>query len=261
MTRSPIVDLQTETPIARVRMLDAKAGNPFTPALIDGVVEALNRVGKDQTARVVILEGLTTHFCTGASADRMLGPRNARIEQTWRLLTAVFDCPVPVIAAAQGNAYGGGLLLALCCDATVLNEQSRYAANFLMYGFTPIGGATHLIPETMGPALGNEMLYTGRTYLGSELSARGAGPAVTKHDQVLAEAQNLAVRFACAPRRSLELLKSTLVSPRRAAAEVALKNETAPHEESVGDRQIRMRVRQSIRGQSPLPTEGPWDGI
>jgi polyketide biosynthesis enoyl-CoA hydratase PksI len=173
----------------------------------------------------------------------MLGGPQERTWQLWALVESVMDCPVPVVAAAQGHALGGGFLLALYCDATVLSDRSRYSANFLAYGFTPTLGATYLLPAKLGAALGTEMLYSGRGLRGRELSDRGGGVVVARHDQVPAEARRLALRIAQAPRDCLERLKAQLVRETRAQAESAMAREIPDHEATIGGDEARRRIR------------------
>ncbi|MET7878909.1 polyketide synthase [Micromonospora profundi] len=241
------VTWRCEPPLAFVEMQDSAGGNGLSPELVDGLIAALARAAETPEVRAVVLGGGSDFFCAGASADRMLGPREGRVTRVWELLCAVLDCPLPVISSAQGHAFGGGLLLALVCDAAVLSRRSRYAVNFLLYGFTPIGGATHLIPAVMGPKLGAEMLYTGRTYRGQELAERGAGVRIVEHDAVPREARRAAAQMSAAPRVALELLKAQLSAPLRAGMAAALQAESPAHEATVTGAEAEWRIRQIQR--------------
>jgi polyketide biosynthesis enoyl-CoA hydratase PksI len=214
-------------------MSDETGRNLFSTELFEGLTDSFRQIAHNPDIRAVVLRGADGYFCSGASLERMRGPVEGRVDQVWQVLQSVFDCPVPVIAAVDGHAYGGGLLLALCCDMAVFSRSARYAANFLMYGFTPVGGASYLVPASMGSRLGSEMLFTGRTYRGDELEQRGAGPLITDHERVFDEASRTALRTAAAPRRSLELLKAEVVGPIREATEAAVWRERPAHEETI----------------------------
>ncbi|MEU6263780.1 polyketide synthase [Saccharopolyspora shandongensis] len=242
MNTAVVVD-DVVAPVATIRLADPAGRNRLSVELRAEVIAALRKAAADPAVRAVVLAGLPDIFCAGASAEQMLGTRDQRIVAMWEFLTAVIDCPVPVVAAARGHALGGGFLLALYCDVTVLSERSRYAANFLTFGFTPVLGATHLLPAKLGQALGTEMLYAGQSYRGGELAARGAGVRVAAHDEVDAEAQRLALRIAQAPREAVELLKAQLREQARAAAETALAREIPDHEATIGSAEARRRIR------------------
>jgi polyketide biosynthesis enoyl-CoA hydratase PksI len=243
LSESGPVVLLLAPPLATIGLRDVANHNRISPQLRTSMIAALRQAAADPEIRVVVLEGLPDIFCAGASIDRMLGSQQERTGEVWELLRSVLDCPIPVVAAVQGHALGGGFLLTLYCDVTVLSERSRYSANFLTYGFTPILGATYLLPSSLGSALGTEMLYTGRSYRGRELADRGAGVTVTSHDKVCAEAERLAFRIAQAPRHCLELLKSQLTEPVRDRARAALDRESPDHEATITSDEARWRIR------------------
>lgn len=237
------VETRVEGPLAFVRLCDGRGRNRISAQLRLATITALRDAGADRRIRVVVLEGLPDIFCAGGSVERMLGSRHGRVVEVQELLDAVLDCPVPVVAAARGHALGGGLLLALYCDVAVLSESSRYACNFVTFGFTPSLGATYLIPAVMGRALGTEMLYSGRTYRGRELAERGTGVRVTAHDAVDAEARRTALSVAQAPREVLTRLKLQLVRPFRERLAVAARDEAGDHDSTITSAEARRRIR------------------
>lgn len=242
------VELHTEAPVATVRLCDEAGSNRFTPELRAGLIAALRAAAADPAVRAVVLEGAPGVFSAGGTTERMLGTHEQRVVELWEMMRAIADCPVPVIAAVQGHALGGGLLLALYCDVAVLNERSRYAMNFLAFGFTSILGASHMVPAAFGRALGAEMIYTSRSYTGRELRDRGTGMRITAPESVLAEAHRIALQAAQAPRPAMELMKSQLVRAVLADAEAALEQEIPDHEETILGEEARRRIR-GLHGQ------------
>ena len=95
------------------------------------------------------------------------------------------DCKIPVIAAMQGHAIGGGFSLGLFADFVLLSRESIYTASFMKYGFTPGFGSTYIFPKKLGTVLGSEMLLTARKYRGEELKKRGASFEVYPRAEVL----------------------------------------------------------------------------
>ncbi|MFI1018585.1 enoyl-CoA hydratase-related protein [Streptomyces sp. NPDC020965] len=226
----PRIEVAREGALVRISMQGGGQHNQLDSSSCAALADAFATAVDDPATRVVLLKGTPTFFCSGAAPELMQGDGRDRADQWGRLLLAVLDCPLPTVAAAQGCALGGGLLLALSCDVKVLSQSSRYAANFLVHGFTPIGGS--LVPAAMGSTLGSEMLYTGRTFRGRELAERGAGVQVVPHEDVDREANRNAARIAQAPRRSLELMKQQLSSGTRDKVKSALAGEIAAHLES-----------------------------
>ncbi|MGA6161808.1 enoyl-CoA hydratase-related protein [Amycolatopsis magusensis] len=235
--------MTTEPPIAVVRLDDEQGRNLLAEPVRTALVAALESAGAERGVHALVLCGRDDVFCAGAPARRMLAGPRERGDEMWELVRAVLDCPVPVVAAAQGHALGGGLLLALYADITVFSERSRYSAAFTRFGCTPTLGASYLLPAKLGQALGTEMLYTGRAYAGRELAARGAGTRVTSHDRVEDAARRAARLLAGAPRQTVELLKARLAEPVRLAAREAFAQELPGHELTIGTPEVRARIR------------------
>ncbi|MFJ1751555.1 polyketide synthase [Kitasatospora sp. NPDC088134] len=231
--------------VALVTLHDPARRNRLTPTVLHRFPALLERTALDPAVRVVVLAGLPDVFCAGGDRDYLLrlatGERSALESEP--CVRAPLRCPVPVVAAMQGHAVGGGLLLGLFCDLAVFSERSVYHANFLQYGFIPCMGATVLLPARLGDVLGPEMLLTARGYRGAELRERGAGLRVTAHREVLPTALAEARRMARAPRAALELMKKRLAAPLHAATEAAIPEELALMRQCFTDPAVRHRIQ------------------
>ncbi|RQH19835.1 polyketide synthase, partial [Okeania hirsuta] len=133
-------------------------------------------------------------------------------EKVSELLTLALNCPIPVIAAIEGHALGGGFAIGLYADLIVLSQESFYASNFLKYGFIPGAGAIFILLKKLGLELGQEMVYTARNYRGEELEKRGVPFPVLPRKEVLKFAKKIANEIAEKPRLSLVTLKKYLIS-------------------------------------------------
>ncbi|MFI2710528.1 polyketide synthase [Micromonospora sp. NPDC018662] len=228
-----VVGLSWRGAVAVVTMADRRGRNTFGPALCTGLVGAVTRAAADERTRVLLVQGLPELFCAGGSQRELVrfaqGDGSFDEDDFFRVFA---HCPLPVVAAVQGHAIGGGLVLALYADVAVFSERSVYAANFMRYGFTPGMGATHLVPLRLGAELGAEMLYTARDYRGGELRDRRAPVRVVPHAQVPGVADEVARGMAAAPRASLELLKRELAAPLLAATDAAVAREAVMHRTS-----------------------------
>jgi polyketide biosynthesis enoyl-CoA hydratase PksI len=202
----------------------------------------MSSVAQCDDVRVIVLEGLPDIFCGGGSRDDLAGVTGRQSLDKWPFVRAAADCPLPVVAAAQGHAIGGGLLLALYADVTVFSETASYAANFMAYGFTPCLGASYIVPAKLGATLGAEMLLTGQAFQGRTLAQRGVASPIVPASRVLDHSRAIAVRIARAPRRSLEILKAVMAQAAREQAEVALARELPGHLETFSLPLVRERV-------------------
>lgn len=231
--------------VACLQMEDREGGNTFTQALVCGLADGVREAGEDAATRVVVLHGYGSLFCAGGTLEELVdiadGRRSFDEGAFYRLL---LDCPLPVIAAMQGHAMGGGLVFGLYADLLVLSRESLYGANFMKYGFTPGMGATELLPRKLGPVLAAELLFTARGYHGQALAARGLPCPVLPRAEVIPHALGLARDLADKPRVSLVKLKEALNAPLIEALPAAVRRERAMHEETFAQEGIRQRIHQ-----------------
>jgi polyketide biosynthesis enoyl-CoA hydratase PksI len=242
---SQVVHLAYPDPrIAVVEMADRENSNQFTRALVEELAECVAQAQRNPDARVVVVHGYGSIFCTGGTRDELLGIFDGHIRFDDVPLYRLFlDCELPVISAMQGHALGGGLILGLFADLVILAEESLYSANFMKYGFTPGMGSTLVLPEKLGPALAAEMLFTARGYHGGELARRGVPFPVMKRNEVAPAALRMAGELAGKPLASLKLLKRRLIESLAARLPAAVQAELEMHKISFAQPEIRERIQ------------------
>lgn len=216
------------------------------PAWVDGFAAALRGLTADEAVRVIVLEGAGRHFSAGASREALIDAAggDARHAYAARAARILAGSVLPMVAAAAGHATGGGLMIALHCDAVVLAEESLYGATFMSLGFTPGMGATQVMGDAFGEPLGRELLLTGRTMTGREIrdACCPLSHAVHPRARVLEHALSLARTMADAPRESLVLLRRNLAARRSAGLEDALRAEADSHARIFADDRFVARL-------------------
>ncbi len=105
--------------------------------------------------RVIVLTGNGRAFCSGQDLGDRANVANLDLERTLRdeyvpMLKAIFDCPVPTIAAVNGPAAGAGANLALACDVVIATESAVFLQAFTRIGLIPDAGGTYWLPRQMG---------------------------------------------------------------------------------------------------------------
>ena len=108
-----------------------------------------------KTARVIVLTGAGEAFCAGQDLGDRATAASADMERTLRdeyepLLKAIYDCPVPTIAAVNGAAAGAGANLALACDVCIAAERTVFLQAFTRIGLMPDAGGTYWLPRQVG---------------------------------------------------------------------------------------------------------------
>ena len=108
-----------------------------------------------ETARVLVLTGAGQGFCSGQDLADLSAQTTVDIEATLRdeyepLLHAIYDCPIPTIAAVNGPAAGAGANLALACDVVIAAQSASFIQAFTRIGLMPDAGGTYWLPRQIG---------------------------------------------------------------------------------------------------------------
>jgi len=131
----------------------------------------------DLCRAVVLIGAGDKAFCAGGD----LRERHGMTDGAWqaqhhvfeRQVRALIDCPMPVIAAVNGAAYGGGCELALACDFIYAARQARFALPEVTLGIMPGAGGTQTLARAVGERRAKELLLTGRPWLAEDAAAWG----------------------------------------------------------------------------------------
>jgi polyketide biosynthesis enoyl-CoA hydratase PksI len=229
--------------IAVVELADRANSNLFTRELVGELMETFARIREDAGIHAVVVHGYDSVFCAGGTQQELIGIVEGRVRFDDVPLYRVFlDCEVPVIAAMQGHALGGGLAMGLFADVVILAEESLYSLNFMKYGFTPGMGSTLIAPLKLGPALASEMFFSARGYHGGDLRQRGVPFPVVKRPEVVPTAMRLAQEIAEKPLVSLKLLKRHLTAGIVSQLDATVRGEVGMHEISFAQPEVRRRI-------------------
>jgi enoyl-CoA hydratase/carnithine racemase len=211
--------------------LNRPPANYFDTLLIGEIVDAAGALVA-QGARAIVLAAAGKHFCAGAdfAAGEMAGDRAASARSLYQEAARLFDIPVPVIAAVQGSAVGGGVGLACAADFRVAAPSTRFHANFAMLGFHQGFGLSVTLPELVGPQHALDLLGSGRRISGEEAVRIGLADRLVPDGEQRGEAVRWAREFAAAAPLAVQSIKRTLRGPLAARVRAVLDRE---HEEQV----------------------------
>lgn len=198
--------------IAIIRMEHKEESNMLTTPLYASLLSKLNCVNENDEIKVVVITGYDNVFCMGGNADKLLdiADQKETCARGSLVYKGLLSLKVPVIAAMQGHAFGGGFIFGLFADIIVMATEGMYSANFMRYGFTPGVGSTYILKEKLGMSIANEMMYSAREFTGSELQRRGVDFVYQTREEVLNEAIKIARGIAQNKYKSLCVLKKNL---------------------------------------------------
>lgn len=223
---------KNERGIFVLSLCDEAGKNVFSDQFAEQLIAALDDLTLNIRPPVVVIRGIKEVFAGGGDKDVLIGLSKGRITMKDLVISEkLLSCPFPVIAAMEGHAVGGGLMLACASDIVIAAEESRYGAVFMSMGFTPGMGCTTLLAELVGPFLANEMMYTAKRFKGKELIGRGTNiNYILPKDQVFPKANDIALQITEKNIKSVYLLKRALSARKKKLLIEARLQEDLMHE-------------------------------
>jgi 2-(1,2-epoxy-1,2-dihydrophenyl)acetyl-CoA isomerase len=210
------IQLEMRDAVAVITLNRPAALNALTAALGSEFRGAMGEA-RERGARAIVLTGAGRAFCAGGDLREMqkFAEKEGRIEAFFdEPLNLIHGCirlireiPVPVIAAVNGVATGGGCNLALACDLVIAAESAQFNQAFIKIGLTPDCGGTFILPRLVGLKRATELLMTGEMIDARRAAEMGMINAVFADEDLMTEALNLAERLAAAPTAALARIK------------------------------------------------------
>jgi len=201
--------------VGRITLNRPKALNALNEATLRELTMAVREVRRGRIVRCLVLTGAGDKaFCAGADIAAMVdmsaveARRFARLGH--RLMHALEDLPIPVIAAVNGFALGGGLELALACDFILASPKARFGQPEINLGIIPGFGGTQRLPRRVGVARARELIYSG-DLIGVEEALRiGLVNHVLPLDEFATEIDKRAAALAAKAPVGLEQAKASI---------------------------------------------------
>ena len=185
-----------------VRLNRPDASNALNTQMGRDLVRYFEDVALDpKSLRCIVLTGAGDKaFCAGGD----LKERRGMTDEAWtrqhvifeRMVRALIDCPVPIIGAVNGAAYGGGCEIASCCDFLYAAETARFALTEVTLGIMPGGGGTQTLPRAVGERRAKELILTGKPFTAAEAHDWGLVNEVFPLSELLPAALATASRIA-----------------------------------------------------------------
>jgi enoyl-CoA hydratase len=193
--------LQREGAVGTVTVNRPQALNALSPATLDELLRCCDEIRQDHAVRCLIVTGVGEKaFVAGADIAAMvaMSPMQGRefSRHGQRLMYALEDLPIPVIAAVNGFALGGGLELALACDLVIASQSAKFGQPEINLGIIPGFGGTQRLARRVGVAAARLMIYSGEMIGADEALRLGLVNRVVPAGDLMAEVQKLAAALA-----------------------------------------------------------------
>ena len=211
--------------------------------------------------RCIVLTGAGAKaFCAGGD----LKQRNEMTNQDWREQHAIFeqhvlamtDCPIPIVAAVNGAAYGGGLEMALAADFIYAAKSARFALTETSLGIMPGAGGTQNLPRACGVRRAKEIIFTAAPFSAQQALEWGIVNQLcedkTLMDETLVTARKIAANAPLAVRQAKKSIGAATDLPFKAgyAFEIEAYNQLiATRDRLEGVRAFNEKRRPNFNGE------------
>jgi enoyl-CoA hydratase len=207
--------------------------NAMGPAFWNDLPVAMAAIGGDPSVRAVVIAARGPHFSVGLDLVSMAGigggpessgsPRPSVASRAWRTrtevtrlqasITAVADCPLPVIAAVHGWCIGGGVDLIAACDIRLASAEAQFSVRETKIAIVADVGSLQRLPAIIGKGHVAELAYTGKDISAERAAAIGLVNHVSAGaDAVLADARAMASEIAANSPLAVQGTKAVLVA-------------------------------------------------
>lgn len=209
------ISVDTTQDVATITFNRPKALNALSAELLDEFSQALDALAADEQIRVLVLTGAGEKaFVAGADITELarLDTLKAKvfIHRGLSAINKLTELPIPVIAAVNGFALGGGLEIAMACDFIYASETAAFGQPEIKLGLIPGYGGTQRLPRIIGPGPAKELLFTGKMINAEEARRLGIVNAVCPPEKLMASVMAAAREMASKGRVALRAIKQAV---------------------------------------------------
>jgi enoyl-CoA hydratase len=204
-----------EEQIATITFNRPEVLNALNEASLKELSHAIDNVAEDGDIRVLILTGAgDKSFVAGADIREFLkfNALKAKLfsEMGHGLVNKLQEMPIPVIAAVNGFALGGGCEVVIACDFIYASENAMFGLPEINLGIIPGFGGTQRLPRLIGKNRAKEMIFTGKMIPATEAQAMGLVNKVCAQDELMDEVLNVAKIIISKGKVSLRAAKQAI---------------------------------------------------
>jgi enoyl-CoA hydratase len=230
MAEGELVGRKSEEEGVEILVLRNPPVNALSTAVIADLDRRVTELAGDTNVRAVVVTGDGQYFSAGADVKEMATLDLSTAPEIARKGRSVYGrlaaLPVPVIAAVNGLAVGGGLELALACDLRIAGESAKFGALEVGLGLIPAYGGTQRLPRIVGVAKAKELIFTAAMISAAEAGRIGLVNRTVPAGQELRAARDLAHTIAQKAPLAVRASKRAITEGLALPLDQGLENET-----------------------------------
>jgi enoyl-CoA hydratase/carnithine racemase len=192
--------------------------NSLIPPLLADLSTALVAVAKNNGINAIVLQANGRSFSTGADVlgfyehlDEIEAYAQEIVGLLNRVMLAMMELPVPIVAAIHGMVTGGSMGLVLAADEVLVTPDTRFVPYYSVVGFSPDGGWSAILPHVIGAKRTANILMHNRTITAEQAVAWGIASRMVRPTQIRMEAlqtaQSIASRKSGSIRHTKQLIR------------------------------------------------------
>lgn len=255
MADAPTVLVDTDGPVATVRLNRPDSRNGIVPQLMTELYAALSGIATDSSVRVVVLRGEGADFCPGADIKHYAGDDEGERRtdpNEFKVAVLLHEMPQVTIAAVTGACAGAGFGWACACDLRIASETSRFNTAFLDVGVAGDMGGPWTLPRLVGAAKARELYFLPGKFDAVEAMRIGLLSQVSSADSFESDLKALVARLAAAAPLAITAMKQNFVAAEQVSFEQFIGLESEKHRKIFGSEDTSEAFRAFVEKRPPV---------
>src|SRR4051812_32278210 len=226
--------------------------NAITVAMYAALAAAIAGAFDDGQTRLITIRGEGQDFAAGNDLADFLesAPRDEEIP-VWRLLRALAECQIPIVAAVQGNCVGIGTTMLLHCDLVIADDSARFSMPFVDLGLVPEAASSLLFPRLAGRRRAARYLLLAEPFGADEALAIGLVSHKVGAGQLDAKLGEIVAGLLAKPREALRLTQKLLRTATQEETLTRMKLESTMFAERLDSAEVKDAIAAFFARRSP----------
>jgi len=228
--------------------------NAITIDMYAALADAISEAFEDGQTRLITISGEGQDFAAGNDlADFLQAQRTDEEIPVWRLLRALAECEIPIVAAVHGNCVGIGTTMLLHCDLVIADDSARFSMPFVDLALVPEAASSMLFPRLAGRRQAARYLLLAEPFDAEEAQAIGLVSHRVPAGGLDAKLQEIVAALLAKPREALRLTQKLLRTGTQDEILARMKLESSMFAERLASAEVKDAIAAFFAKRGPKP--------